>query len=194
MYSELDVVNACLASMGEAPVPNLTMPHPYIAAAIKMLTKHNKLVQSQRWWFNTTKVTLTPVAPTYTVSASLPTGAVHIQVPRKVYTLNGDGTVYDHTEGEVVTAAFDAFVIRELDYEALPPEANAYIADCTVLEFQSRFDGDSTKAALLREQKRDSFVALNAQNTRLLKPSMFSRIASKLNDIRGDRPFLRGQE
>jgi hypothetical protein len=195
MYSELDVVNACLASMGEAPILDLTVPHPYVSIAVRLLSKHNKLVQSLRWWFNSTTVTLVPVAPTYTVAATLPSGALNIIAePGKPYVLNGDGTVYDLLAGETVTESIDVIVVRELAFTDLPVEANAYVTDCTVLEFQRSYDGDAARTRDLKEQRKESGTQLQAQHIRMMKSNLFRRVASKLNDIRGDRPLLRGQE
>jgi hypothetical protein len=195
MYTELDVVNACLASMGEAPILDLTVPHPYVSSAVKLLQKHNKLVQSNRWWFNTTAVTLVPVAPEYYVTASLPAGTLNIIATSATpYILNGDGTVYDLVRGEIVTSSIDVLVVRELDFTNLPVEANTYVTDCVVVEFQGRFDGDAQRERSLKEQRRESGAQLMAQHTRMMKSNLYRRVTSKLNDIRGDRPFLRGQE
>jgi hypothetical protein len=195
MYTELDYVNACLGTMGEAPVPGLTVPHPYIGQALVLLARHNKLVQAVRWWFNTTKLTLTPSAGDF--SASLPVGTISIiGISGNAYVLNGDGTVYDITRGEQVLSAITVWVLRELDFEELPPEANAYIADCAILQFQSNYDGDGSRTALLRENKRESWMQLHAMNTRMVKANLLRRpgVQSKLQDVRGDRPMLRGAE
>ncbi len=195
MYTELEVVNACLASMGEAPVLALTVPHPYIPRAITLLRKHNKLVQASQWWFNTTSVTLVPIAPGYEVTASLPTGTIGIIAGAGTpYVLNGDGTVYDLVAGEIVTTSIDVKVNRELDFVDLPVEANIYIADCTVVEFQRDYDGDQARARDLKEQRKDSGTQLMSQHIRMMKSNLFRRVTSKLNDMRGDRPMLRGQE
>jgi Tail tubular protein len=191
MYTELEVVNACLASMSEAPVPVLTIPHPYIARALTLLRKHNKLVQSNRWWFSTIKATLVPVGPSYTVAASLPAGTLGIvPLERGSYVLNGDGTVYNLASGEILTTPLEAQVYRELAFTALPPEANAYITDCVVLEFQRNYDGDSQRTRDLKEQRRESGTQLMAQHIRMTKANFFARIAHKLRAARGDRPVL----
>jgi Tail tubular protein len=193
VYSELEAVNACLASMGEAPILSLDVPHPYVPAAVSYLAKHNKLVQTNRWWFNTTAVTLTPVSGD--VTASLPAGAIGIIGKQgAAYVLNADGTVYDIARGEEVTTPIDVFVVREVAFTSLPPEANAYISDCAILDFQVSFDGDGGRTQMLRENRLRSWTMLHAQNIRLTKTNLFRRAASKLNDMRGDRPFLRGQE
>jgi hypothetical protein len=193
MYTELQAINACLASMGEAPVLDLTVPHPYVPQAISFLAKHNKLVQTNRWWFNSVTATITESGGVYT--ASLPAGTLSIEGKNgKAYVLLDDGTVYDHTLDEAATGELEVYVVKEKAFAMLPPEANAYVADCAILDFQVSFDSDSNRTQMLRENRARSWAMLQAQNARMMKTNMFKRVAAKLNDMRGDRPLLRGQE
>jgi hypothetical protein len=191
--TELQAVNECLASMGEAPVLSLSVPHPYVPYAVQLLAKHNKLVQTNRWWFNTTILELVPVAPTYTVAASLPAGVTGIiGIDDEAYVLNGDGTVYDIAAGEQVTTPITVYVTRELAFESLPPQANAYITACAVLDFQRKFDGDTTRANQLREDRTTTYLDLNAMHIRLSKVNLLRRTstAGRFRRIRGDRPVI----
>jgi hypothetical protein len=193
MYTELQAINACLASMGEAPVLSLEVPHPNVPQAVTFLAKHNKLVQTNRWWFNQSLVTLE--FDVDGIATNLPSGVLGIVGQGgNAYVLNFDGTVYDIGRGEQVTSSVTVYVIRELAFTELPPEANIYISDCAILDFQTSFDADPTRTQMLRENRQRSWMMLHAQHTRLTKTNLFKRVASKLNDMRGDRPFLRGQE
>jgi len=59
MFTELDVVNACLATLGELPLVELTDEHPMVAAARNNLTEALVSEMHRQWWFNTDFVTLT---------------------------------------------------------------------------------------------------------------------------------------
>ena len=53
MFTELDVVNACLATLGELPLVELTDEHPMVAAARVNLTEAIVSEMHRQWWFNT---------------------------------------------------------------------------------------------------------------------------------------------
>lgn len=192
MYTELSLVNACLATMAEAPVADLAVPHPYVPAALEILSRHNKFIQSgRRWWFNTTRLTLTPDSGGV-VTASLPTGATGIVgIQGEPYTLNADGTVYDHKCAEIVMTPIEVFVTRELPFSELPPEANNYVGLMAIMEFQENFDGDAARGRGVSDRTELARRTLNAQQTRLMKVNILNRpgTGGTLHNVRGDRPY-----
>jgi len=74
--TELDIVNQCLASMGETPVNAVDADHPYIAAARAKLAVASTQEQAKGWWFNTDFVTLRPDATTHFIY--VPNDAINV--------------------------------------------------------------------------------------------------------------------
>jgi len=56
----LNVVNQCLASMGETPLNAVNADHPYVAAALMHLRGASTQEQAKGWWFNTDFLTSSP--------------------------------------------------------------------------------------------------------------------------------------
>ena len=59
----LDVVNDCLAVMGEAPLNTISEDHAFKVAAINILNRNSRNVQARGWWFNqeVLKLTVNPI-------------------------------------------------------------------------------------------------------------------------------------
>jgi hypothetical protein len=194
MLTELQVVNAQLATMGEAPLPSLDIPHPYVVAGIAKLAEQNKLIQARGWWFNTRKVTLTPDTVDPYAITDLPTGTL------QVYALDGtplsldeDLALYDHKEEAVVTTAREVRVVREIAFASLPILANLYVAAAAVYHFQSDFDSDGEKRRTLGEQMTMRYAELHAEHIRVMKTNLLygrDSTAYKLLSVRGNRPYI----
>jgi len=150
MATKLDVVNACLAIMGEAPLNVLTEDHTFKEAALKYFEDNNRTIQARGWWFNTERLTLTasPVDKRVTLPGDTGAWAANDNThPRERYVQRGR-RLYDMHDG---TDLFpDGFRItgtltRIIPFEDLPLSVSAYIERKTVLDFQNQYDGDQTK-------------------------------------------------
>lgn len=152
--TQLGVVNACLAIMGEAPINSLAEQHVYKTTALAILERNDDNCQSEGWWFNTEDLTLTvnpvdhrmyPPTDTATVRpALLSERSRYVQRGRIMYDLKNGTDVLD-----------DAFtlkvkLVRRIAFEDLPKSVSAYIARKTVLDFQQDYDGDQTKTRNLQ--------------------------------------------
>jgi len=147
MATDLDVVNDCLAVMGEAPLNALAEDHTFKEAALGTLKRVSNTIQSRGWWYNMEDYTLR--VNTQDLRIYLPTDAGTIMPFDERPTLVQRGRVlYDLSRGSdrfELTDTFVARLVRVLAIADVPNSVAAYIARQTVLEFQQQYDGDQTK-------------------------------------------------
>ena len=175
MASTLDVVNECLASLGEAPLNTLTEPHAFKATALRQLGYSNSRVQAPGWWFNTEELTLSP-APT-TGHMQLPGDVLKWSSGVRASTLSRSqpkpwlvqrgSRLYDtRNRTYVMTEDVTGEIVRLIPFEDLPVVVSDYVrADC-VLKFQSAFDGDNGRRQELTGAWQVARLAANAENIR----------------------------
>lgn len=185
----LTTVNDCLGTMGELPLTSLLDPHPLSAAAVSILDTVNREFQAKGWWFNREQTTLTPSVPDGFLN--LPADAIsvrtldrkHVQRYRKLY--NTDGGTY------VFTAPQDIELVRLVPFEESPELFGAYVAAETVLRFQKRYDGDSTKTRQLADERLAARIGCNSEETRQVHANLIegnqrlSYIKSSTRSVRG---------
>lgn len=204
MLTELDVVNECLASMGEAPVSSLNANHPYTVAALNKLKRENQKAQSVEWWFNDAYVDAVAVDIGFdpeNPDMRIPLGSLTFPNCKvtKVYGPLGQpmswrgGYLWDHQTSDYVRQDTRVRVVFELRFIDTPPAANEYIAASAILAFQSSFDADSPKAARLKEDRREAYVLLNSEHIRVKKTNLLDRPTTMQSRIRsmGNRPPTR---
>lgn len=172
---ELDVVNSCLATMGEAPLDSLNIPHPYVQAALAKLRDSNLLVSSMDLWFAERKITVTPDPVTGDLDTQIPCGTVqvfgHDHLPLRLQ----DNVLYDIDKNEPILTETVIQVRLELPFRDLPLLAQLYTRDLAVEDFQSDFDGDESKARKLRAKRERSYALLNAEHIRVQKVNLLNR-------------------
>lgn len=187
----LTVVNNCLGTMGEAPLNAIDDPHPYRAACISILNTVNREFQARGWWFNREQLTLAVGA--LDSSIYLPGDTINVRTAdrnivqryRRLYNL--DGGTYVFTEDQ------DVELVRLVPFEEAPELFAAYAAAETVIRFQKRYDGDSTKTRQLQDEQRDARIAVTAEETRQVKANLIesnvrlSYIKSSIRGVRGRR-------
>lgn len=170
---ELDVVNACLATMGEAPLNTLEDDHSYKAAAQARLRRTALDVQKKSYWFNTEFLELVPEA----VSKYLyiPQDVIEVRAPqyrglsvaqrgKRLY--NTGANSYQFEQSLCVQ------VVRALSFADLPYHAAAAVRDRAVLLFQQDYDGDGARYRELQSQAMLSMAELNAEEVRQRKPNL----------------------
>lgn len=160
----LEVVNGCLASMGEAPLNSLSDPHAFRGAALAVLDKKDKEIQARGWWFNTERLEITP-SPVDS-RMYLPGDVIELQSGNGRYVQRGR-LIYDTLDG---TTQFDRpltiSIVRRIPFADLPDIVAAYIYAATVARFQQDYDGDSEKARNLLRDESMARAAANSANTR----------------------------
>jgi hypothetical protein len=170
----LDVVNEMLGTMGETPLNTLEDPHTFRGACLSTLTNMNRQIQSKGWWFNRETLELAPSALDSTIY--LPGDFINVRVPRLP---TGRATrnvvqrgrrLYDLDEGRYeFDKAVTVEVVRLIPFQEMPETAAQYVAAMAVLQFQSKYDGDTAKSREIRgrlEGPMGLFAAINTEETR----------------------------
>lgn len=170
MYTTLEVVNGCLASMGEVPLSSLAEPHAMKGAAIAELNRANKSVQSQGRWFNTESVDLTPDSVNGWITLAGDCLKFQSGTPNAVakpYLVQRGNRLYNlNTRSYTLTEPVSGVITRLVAFDELPPLAANFIATTAVLKFQSNFDGDNNKRQELKEDNVRARVEFMAEDIR----------------------------
>lgn len=178
MATTLDVVNECLASMGESPLNALAEPHAFKTSALRSLARSSKTIQSKGWWYNTEAITLN-ASPT-TGYIQLPGDCLKFQTGQRAqdtlvrsqpmpWIVQRGTRLYDTRtrsfaiEGEVIGE-----IVRDIPFDDLPTVMNDYIAADAILRFQSSFDADNSKRQELLQTLGQAAVEARAENIRQL--------------------------
>lgn len=175
MLTELDVVNAQLASMGEAPITSLSLPHPYVAAGLNELRKASRQTQAVGWWFNVGSYDLVPDPDAeYVITGQLPCGVLAIRAPYGLaISLRGE-KLYDHIAQAIrQKPVYGVRVTYELPFDELPPSVQQYVADKAVLAFQKQYDASDSRTRLCQQDVAASYVIMNQEHIRTIKMNKF---------------------
>lgn len=162
MATTLDVVNDCLATLGEAPLATLTEPHEFKSSAQRILARTSKRIQATGWWCNQEAVTYVPNSVNGQVQ--LPGDVLKFQsgvrnrdllqrgVPKPWIVQRGSRLYDTRTQSYVITEdEVIGEITRNVPFEDLPPVLNEYIAAEAVVKFQSNFDADNSKRQELEQ-------------------------------------------
>ena len=191
-YSTLEVVNSMLGLLGELPVNSITDPHTLIPAALAAITNQNALVQVDFWWFNVEYPTLIPQAGSGLIL--LPEDAASVdsltQYPRLA--VRGNRLYNLDAITDVFTQPMRVRLHRVLPFSDAPASARAHIAAKAKLEFQMAYDGDSTKAQIIQQEIKETYIRLHSEHIRNAKANMLMRpsVQHTINRITGSRPYV----
>ena len=191
-YSTLEVVNSMLGLLGELPVNSITDPHTLIPAALAAITNQNALVQVDFWWFNVEYPTLIPQAGSGLILVPEDAASVDslTQYPRLAVRGNRLYNLDDITD--VFTQPLRVRLHRVLPFSDAPSIARAHIAAKAKLEFQMAYDGDGTKAQIIQQEIKETYIRLHSEHIRNAKANMLMRpsVQHTLNRITGARPYV----
>lgn len=187
--TELDVVNACIATLGEAPLNDLDDDHDLVANARNVFKKQSFQVQSVGWWFNKEWVQLLPDPVTGYVM--IPNDVASLDTQKNPqYSIRGR-RLYQNFSGPgvdpfVFTQPIQCLFIRNVPFTELPPTAQVYVSARTVLRFQTTFDGDELKTKQLKEEMDEAFFFFNTEHIRNVNANMLhtSHVLGRLAGIR----------
>lgn len=166
--TEVDAVNAMIASIGERPVNTLgDVNRQDVTIAMTALARHLDDVQSRTWWFNReTKVSFSPnvdgeieIAPNMRKVEISENSVQSDTVDR--YVVRGS-KLYDKTEHSSTsfTEALELDYTVVLDFEDLPQAARTYIQNRAGVTFQAQVLASDTLYTFTREDADRSYAAL----------------------------------
>lgn len=193
MASTLDVVNDCLATMGEAPLNTLAEPHEFRGSALRKLARANTSIQAHGWWFNKEAVTLNPSSVTGQIQ--LPSDCLKFQsgvrstdlllrgMPKPWIVQRGQRLYDTRARSFTITEEVIGEIVREVPFEDLPQVINDYVAAEAVIKFQSDFDADNSKRQELTQAWGLARTQANAENIRQLGVNMINN-NSRLSRIK----------
>lgn len=169
----LNVVNACLKTMGETPLNAVDTDHPYVQAALLVLEDANKLEQEVGWWFNSDFPTLVPDPNTHFIY--IPTDALNVETGEGYtqYVQRGNRLwdTYKNTfqiETPVLTR-----IIREIPFEDLPENVRVLVSLRTQLDFQASYDADDAKYQKIYASYGQAYNRVRRMHIRNKKTNMF---------------------
>lgn len=174
----LDIVNACLKTMGETKLNTLEDDHSYKDDALDLVDRVLRDVSSLALWFNTEWLKLQPQADSKFVM--IPTDVLKVdalsqcglyrvaQRGRRLYDTGRNRYEFD---GPVTVK-----VARLLNFDDVPYEVQMFVRDDSVLRFQSAFDGDNTKYQKLLQHREEAWANLKSEHIRQIKSNpLYSR-------------------
>lgn len=167
MITELDVVNSCLATLGELPLVELADDHPLVAAARQNFHEARVQEVSRQWWFNTDYCTLQVANDKFIY---VPGDAIAVTpIGRDELTMRGR-RLYNRLESTFeVSGPVRAWVIRDIPFDELPAPAQLLCKHATVLQFQLNYDADEAKTQKLEALYSNAFRLLNAEHIRQVR-------------------------
>lgn len=170
----LDVVNACLKTMGETPLNAVDTDHPYVQAALNVLADANKLEQEVGWWFNSDYPTLVP--DPHTKFVYIPSDALNVELGTGFTQLVQRGNrlwdTWNNTfeiEQSVLTR-----IIREIPFEDLPENVKQMVSLRTQLDFQASYDADDAKYQKIYAAYGQAYSRVRRMHIRNMKTNMFN--------------------
>lgn len=184
---EITVVNAMLATMGESPLNSIEDPHAFRAACLSTLDSEDARIQAKGWWFNQEVVTMTPQTND---RIPLPGDAISVRTPARNIVQRGR-YLYDTDTGDYLFyAPVKIELIRRVPFGDLPESAAQYIKACSVVQFQTNYDGDTAKTRDLRIIEARTFAEINIDHIRNRRSNMIDsnvnlqRLKSTTNGLR----------
>lgn len=172
----LDVINKCLATMGETALNSLSDPHSFKGDAIAALDRARKKLLAAGWHFNTEYLKLSPsvvdsnvylpgdyLAARATDEWKMPDPAITVR-GRRLYKLDGGSYVF--------TSPVYVTLIRDVPFEDLSEVVASYVASDAIVQFQQDFDGDSTKNRSLQTERDIARTIAKAEDIRSRRVNM----------------------
>lgn len=177
--TKLDVVNAALATIGEAGLTDLQEDHAYRDTVLGFIDAETDRICARGWWFNQEYAVLTPDSNSGFVYVP-PDVYSAVAIARRGFEVAVLGRrVYDSRNRTYVwTAPVHMRLTRKFGLDELPYHAVAAIRDSAVLLFQGNIDADrETKADWGRKAQLswEELVRTDLQHQKhnmLLRPGM----------------------
>lgn len=180
--TQLTVVNACLASMGEEPINSLAEENAFVNAAKFALEQATLNEQTRGWYFNTETMTLRPDPRDNRYR--LPADVIDFEHKdfNPGWLTARAGAIYDTTQGAHLTGTspFKVQIIRLLPFEDIPLMARRMTKAAAVMLFQQSYDGDSTKIQEAQTEYQMAYTYLNTQHIKSVGANFLPRRGTEL--------------
>lgn len=180
--TQLTVINACLASMGEEPINSLADENAFINGAKFALEQANINEQTRGWYFNMETLTVHPhsIDKQYYIPADV-IDFTQEKVNPGWLNLRGN-KIYDSDNAEYLTGTspFKVRIIRLLTFEDLPIMARRMVKGAAVMLFQQSYDGDSTKIQEAQQEYQMAYTYLNTQHIKSVGANFLPRRGTEL--------------
>jgi hypothetical protein len=190
LVTQLTVVNACLASMGEEPINSLAEENAFVNSAKFALESATVNEQSAGWWFNKERLRILPdISGSYIV----PSDVIDLDIDSTpVWLAVRNSRLYDTSKAGFLTGTqpYEANITRLLAFEDVPFHGKRLIKAATVILFQQSYDGDAQKIREAQEEYRQAYLLCKAQHIRAVKAN-FSTADIRLSNMSGGRRGLR---
>jgi hypothetical protein len=160
LTTELEAVNVCLSTIGEAPVNSLTGTLPAdVAIAQSVLTEVRRKVCGYGWWFNEELKVQTTLDEDGEII--LATNVLRAELTYPVYNIalvqRGTRLYNSYSQTYTFTSAPKLNLVYLLDWSELPEQARQYIMHQAARIFQARVVG---APELDQAASRDEVMAL----------------------------------
>lgn len=196
MLSQLDVINQCIATQGEAPLNSIDSDHPYVPPALQSIETALTLELGKGWYFNEDEFTLQPetdgtiFVPKDTITA-IPLD------PRCTGIVQRGRRLYDRYNGTYnIGAPVMVRLTVEVPFDDLPMLWNQFVAARAVLDFQGKYDADSEQYQKLLVKYNQLSGIVKSEDIRQRKEnilynpkSTFARKLMRVRPMRRNIPF-----
>lgn len=175
---QLDVINNCLATMGEAPLNTVDEDHPFVAGALRILRETNSRLQGISWWFNTERVELLP--DPISGSVAVPGDAIRVTPLGALRYVQRGLRMYDtHTGSYFIGQPLQCTLIREVPLDETPVTFQFAVNDQTVRRFQSSYDADRVKMQQILGDEQQAWAALRTEHIRNVRANFVHKASSQ---------------
>lgn len=180
LTTELEAVNAMLASIGESPVASMDDAFVDAGLARELLAQASRQMQSRGWEWNTDReMTL---APNATGEIIVPASTLRMMpLNGETYVLRGL-RVYDRDNRTYIfTTSFTADIVSFLGWEDLPEPARVFAYMRAARRFQDRLGADNEQRRILAADEQGAWSNLQEYEAEV----------GQYNAIRSDRVIQR---
>ncbi|OZI20056.1 hypothetical protein CAL26_21110 [Bordetella genomosp. 9] len=184
----LTVVNNCLKTMGETPLNELDADHPYVQAALNILSEVNVIEQELGWWFNTDYITLQ--ADPNTGYVYVPADTLNLELEDTSLVQRGNLLWDTLKQTNKIGRGVRGRLIREIPFEKLPHNAAAMVSLRAQLDFQSSYDADDNKYKKLNAAYSQAYSRVRRMHIRNQRLNMLEAPGAQ-RVLAGIRPITR---
>jgi hypothetical protein len=190
MYTELELVNHILHTLGESITPTLETQHPAVLSARSVLTSVNKEFQGDGWWFNKVfNVKLLPDSdgrvriPAETLMFKVTRCVMDMQMPgrKQRFVKRGEFLWDNHLQTDNIGTAVWADYVELIAIEDLPTNAGTYLKHYAAERAFIDDDGDLNQHTELKRRSAMAYSKLKSDELKSIQANALeSPFAMKL--------------